>query len=149
MGTDRSMATIRPRRLHPTQHRARDTRTRFLSQKPKDKEPLEYVNAGVATVVGLIALASAYTSIVQQFDEVRAGQKALEAAVQETRAATKENRLSLEAGQQDSRVAMRELKAEFKQDLRDSQMQFRDSQMQLALLTLGGFVSLGYVVRKP
>ncbi len=116
--------------------RARDTRRWLFSPKPEPK-PLESVNAGVATVVGLIALASAYTSIVQQFDEVRAGQKSLESGQK-----------ALQVGLQDSRAAMKELKAEFKQDLRDSQMQFRDSQMQLGLLTLGGFVSVGYVVRK-
>ncbi len=89
-----------------------------------DPKPLEFVNAGVATLVGLIALFSAYTSIVQQFDDLRAGQKVLESGLQSTRA------------------DMRDLKTELKAEL-------RESHTLLGFIMIGGFVSVGYVVRRP
>ncbi len=135
-----------------------------MGRKPEPK-PLDSVSAGVATAVGLIALFSAYTA----FDDVRAGQRALEAGLQgsqsaikdlkddmkefkvEIRADLKEFQAKVDTNDSQFRADLKELQAKADMNLKEFQAKadMRDSQMLLGVLIIGSVVTVGVVARRP
>ncbi len=87
----------------------------------------EAVAAGLATAVAASTLIGAYTGLVQKFDKLEAGQRALETGQRALETGQQENKSelkdfkagqkSLELGLQDNKGELREFKAEVRGDL--------------------------------
>ncbi len=113
------------------------------------------MSAGVATAVGLFALLSAYTGIVQKFDKVETGQKALEAGQLESKSELKEFRSemkevraslnSLELGQRSLELGQRALEAGQK-GLEAGQLQNARALKDFQDEVRGDFTIVGFVV---